>query len=387
MRKRITSLFLVLALCLTMLPATALAEDASPAGQGMQSSADVGDVRIIDEAVQAAQALIDALPDKATAENTEAIETKIIAIDKALALLTDEQREKLNMTRYEALCEAMTTLTAEQAGEHSHPICGDVNCNKHEEVVTGWKGVSSLDDINRAGYYYLTGPVTRTSTWYPQDGVVLCLNGYNISMDAKNSNNDSTICVNGGVTFTLCDCKNKGTVTHGMNGTAKYTGSGVWVENGNGVGEANFVLYSGSVSGNEYDNSSIVYGAGVHVGANASFTMHGGSISGNKTAGCGGGVIVQAGSTSFTMTGGTIAENSAGHDGGGVYVKNGAFTMTGGSITGNRVGNGYNGGGVYAGMDANVTLSGAPVITGNNDTSSKVNNVYHKIIGEFRLSL
>lgn len=396
MRKRITSLFLVLALCLTMLPATALAEDASPAGQEMQSSTDVSDGYTIDEdttlqdeeendaAVQAAQALIDALPDEATAENAEALETKLIAIDKALALLTDEQREKLDMTRYEALCEAMTTLTAEQEGEHkqanehSHPICGDVSCTKHGGSLTDWVGVSELSDDMEAGYYYLTGPVTRTSTWYPKDGVVLCLNGYNISMDAKNSNNDSTICVNGGVTFTLCDCQNKGTVTHGMNGTAKYIGSGVWVENGNGVGEANFVLYSGSVSGNEYDNSSIDYGAGVHVGANASFTMHGGSISGNKTAGCGGGVIVQAGSTSFTMTGGTIAENSAGHDGGGVYVKNGAFTMTGGSITGNRVGNGYNGGGVYAGMDANVTLSGAPVITGNNDTSSKVNNVYHK---------
>ena len=396
MRKRITSLFLVLALCLTMLPATALAEDASPARQEMQSSTDVSDGYTIDEdttlqdeeendaAVQAAQALIDALPDEATAENAEALETKLIAIDKALALLTDEQREKLDMTRYEALCEAMTTLTAEQEGEHkqanehSHPICGDVSCTKHGGSLTGWVGVSELSDDMEAGYYYLTGPVTRTSTWYPQDGVVLCLNGYNISMDAKNSNNDSTICVNGGVTFTLCDCQNKGTVTHGMNGTAKYIGSGVWVESGNGAGKANFVLYSGSVSGNEYDNSSIDYGAGVHVGANASFTMHGGSISGNKTAGGGGGVIVQAGSTSFTMTGGTIAENSASHDGGGVYVKNGAFTMTGGSITGNRVGNGYNGGGVYAGMDANITLSGAPIITRNNDTSSKANNVYHK---------
>ena len=56
-----------------------------------------------DAAVQAAQALIDALPDEATAENAEALETKLIAIDKALALLTDEQREKLDMTRYEAL--------------------------------------------------------------------------------------------------------------------------------------------------------------------------------------------------------------------------------------------------------------------------------------------
>ena len=215
-----------------------------------------------------------------------------------------------------------------------------------------------------------------TSTWYPEDGVVLCLNGYSISMDVKNSNNDSTICVNGGVTFTLCDCQNKGTVTHGMNGAARYTGSGVWVENGNGAGKANFVLYSGSISGNEYDNASIKFGAGVHLGANASFTMHGGSISGNKTAGYGGGVYVQAGTTSFTMTGGTITGNSAGHDGGGVYVKNGSFTMTGGTISGNTAGSGCNGGGVYADINANVTLSGAPVITENKDADGTVNNVY-----------
>ena len=206
--------------------------------------------------------------------------------------------------------------------------------------------------------------------------MVLCLNGYSISMDVKNSNNDSTICVNGGVTFTLCDCQNKGTVTHGMNGAARYTGSGVWVENGNGAGKANFVLYSGSISGNEYDNASIKFGAGVHLGANASFTMHGGSISGNKTAGYGGGVYVQAGTTSFTMTGGTITGNSAGHDGGGVYVKNGSFTMTGGTISGNTAGSGCNGGGVYADINANVTLSGAPVITENKDADGTVNNVY-----------
>ena len=206
--------------------------------------------------------------------------------------------------------------------------------------------------------------------------MVLCLNGYSISMDVKNSNNDSTICVNGGVTFTLCDCQNKGTVTHGMNGAARYTGSGVWVENGNGAGKANFVLYSGSISGNEYDDASMKFGAGVHLGANASFTMHGGSISGNKTAGYGGGVYVQAGTTSFTMTGGTITGNSAGHDGGGVYAASGTFTMTGGSISGNTAGSGCNGGGVYADINANVTLSGAPVITGNSDTNGTVNNAY-----------
>ena len=269
-----------------------------------------------------------------------------------------------------------------KTNEHLAPICGDASCKESSHqlpVGESWTAIhdaGELKGITKAGYYYLTGPVALTSTWYPEDGVVLCLNGYSISMDVKNSNNDSTICVNGGVTFTLCDCQNKGTVTHGMNGAARYTGSGVWVENGNGAGKANFVLYSGSISGNEYDNASIKFGAGVHLGANASFTMHGGSISGNKTAGYGGGVYVQAGTTSFTMTGGTITGNSAGHDGGGVYVKNGSFTMTGGTISGNTAGSGCNGGGVYADINANVTLSGAPVITENKDADGTVNNVY-----------
>ena len=387
MKKRVLSLFMALALCLTMLPTAALAEEAgaAPDTGNVESVYTIGDDTVVQigeesDPVQVAQALIDALPEDVTAENAEEIEQQLMALEAALEALTEEQLALLDMTRYEALCAALVSqvsLTAERGGEHAdHPICGDASCNKHGASLTDWVGVSELSDDMEKGYYYLTGPVTRTSTWYPKDGVVLCLNGYNISMDAKNSNNDSTICVNGGVTFTLCDCQNKGTVTHGMNGTAKYTGSGVWVENGNRAGKANFVLYSGSVSGNEYDNASLKFGAGVHLGADASFTMHGGSISGNKTAGYGGGVYVQAGTTSFTMTGGTITGNSAGHDGGGVYVKNGSFTMTGGSITENTAGSGCNGGGVYADSEGTVILSGAVVVTANKNTDGATNNIY-----------
>ena len=383
MKKRVLSLFMALALCLTMLPTAALAEEAgaAPDTGNVESVYTIGDDTVVQigeesDPVQVAQALIDALPEDVTAENAEEIEQQLMALEAALEALTEEQLALLDMTRYEALCAALVSqvsLTAERGGEHAdHPICGDASCNKHGASLTDWVGVSELSDDMEAGYYYLIGPVTRTSTWYPKDGVVLCLNGYSISMDVKNNNNDSTICVNGGVTFTLCDCQNKGTVTHGMNDTAKYTGSGVWVENGNAGGEANFVLYSGSISGNEDDN----FCAGVHVGANASFTMHGGSISGNKTAGYGGGVYVQAGTTSFTMTGGTITGNSAGHDGGGVYVKNGSFTMTGGSITNNTVGNGCNGGGVYAYSEGTVILSGAAVVTANKNTDGATNNIY-----------
>ena len=379
MKKRVLSLLMALALCFTMLPTAALAQQTGAADVYTTGEDTAVQGKRAAEAVRAAQALIDALPDEVTADNAEEIAAQLANLDETLAALTEEQYAQLDTTRYEALCAALVpqvSLTAEQAGHTNHPICGDASCNKHGASLTDWVGVSELSDDMEEGYYYLTGPVTRTSTWYPEDGVVLCLNGYSISMDVKNSNNDSTICVNGGVTFTLCDCQNKGTVTHGMNGAARYTGSGVWVENGNGAGKANFVLYSGSISGNEYDNASIKFGAGVHLGANASFTMHGGSISGNKTAGYGGGVYVQAGTTSFTMTGGTITGNSAGHDGGGVYVKNGSFTMTGGTISGNTAGSGCNGGGVYADINANVTLSGAPVITENKDADGTVNNVY-----------
>ena len=387
MKKRVLSLFMALALCLTMLPTAALAEEAgaAPDTGNVESVYTIGDDTVVQigeesDPVQVAQALIDALPEDVTAENAEEIEQQLMALEAALEALTEEQLALLDMTRYEALCAALVSqvsLTAERGGEHAdHPICGDVSCTKHGGSLTGWVGVSSLDEIEGNGYYYLTGPVTRTSTWYPQDGVVLCLNGYTITMNARSSNNDSTICVQKNVTFTLCDCQNKGTVTHGTNGTTKYTGNGVWVEADERNTEANFVLYSGSISGNEYDNASIKFGAGVHLGANANFTMHGGSISGNKTAGYGGGVYVQASSTSFTMTGGTIAGNSADHDGGGVYVKSGAFTMTGGTITENTAGSGCNGGGVYANINAIVTLSGAPVITENKDADGTVNNVY-----------
>ena len=383
MKKRVLSLLMALALCFTMLPTAALAQQT-----GAADVYTTGEDTAVQgkRAVRAAQALIDALPDEVTADNAEEIAAQLANLDETLAALTEEQYAQLDMTRYEALCAALVpqvSLTAERGGEHAdHPICGDASCKESSHQLPAGESWTAIHDagelkgITKADYYYLTGPVALTSTWYPEDGVVLCLNGYSISMDVKNSNNDSTICVNGGVTFTLCDCQNKGTVTHGMNGAARYTGSGVWVENGNGAGKANFVLYSGSISGNEYDDASMKFGAGVHLGANASFTMHGGSISGNKTAGYGGGVYVQAGTTSFTMTGGTITGNSAGHDGGGVYAASGTFTMTGGSISGNTAGSGCNGGGVYADINANVTLSGAPVITGNSDTNGTVNNAY-----------
>lgn len=393
MKKRVLSLLMTLALCFTMLPTAAVAEmvgantagayavGEDTGGQGKQDQQKQDeqkqDQQKQDEAVQAAQALNDALPEEVTADGAEELQAQLIAVDKALAELDDEQLAALDMARYEALCAALTELTAEQAAHNSHPICGDKNCKEHGAALTDWKGVSSLDEITGAGHYYLTGPVTLTRAWYPEDGVVLCLNGQTITMnDGSNKWPTAVIRVSGDVTFTLCDCQGTGTVTHGKNSAGEtYDGSGVWVENNTYTAgaKANFVLYGGNISGNAYSGVA-KSGAGVYLGENGHFTMHGGRISGNSSAGTGGGVCVyDAADASFTMTGGEITGNSAGFSGG-VYVSNCIFTMTGGTITNNSTDE--TGGGVYMTDKATVTLSGAPVITGNKGADGSEDNVF-----------
>ena len=485
MKKRVLSLFMALALCLSMAPTVSFAEaTGAVTGQEAQSGESTADVYIAgnettgnginnsdvsgndvsngdaydanaseanandanadeqdaekDAAVQAAQALIDALPDEATAENADELQAQLIAIDEALAELTDEQIAGLDMARYESICAALTGLVAVQADVHeNHPICG-ATCNHKDEsgavkhTAVTWTAINSADDIKNysmaAGYYYLTADVELKDTWWIYYNIVLCLNGHSITLNGTSS----VISVSGG-TFTLCDCNGsangKGIITHGKqtDGATTYTGNGISVDRG----EIN--MYGGTISG----NSSSSYGGGVYVTHSYStlntFNMYGGTITNNSAANGGGGVYVNnstfhmhngtisnntitrnggggvyvEGSTftmqdgnisnntaaegsgggvymldggNFTMTGGTISDNTS-YQGGGVYLEtdgSNTFIMEGGSITQNTATkNGNNaGGGVYVTKTSNFTVSGAVQITGNKDKDGKANNVY-----------
>ena len=126
MRKRITSLFLVLALCLTLLPTTALAEEAG-AAQETQDSIEVGDGYTIEEdtavqgkgendkAVQTVQALIDALPaaEDISDANADEVSGQLDAIDEAKQALTEEQAARLDLTGYDAAAAAVLALAGE----------------------------------------------------------------------------------------------------------------------------------------------------------------------------------------------------------------------------------------------------------------------------------
>ena len=379
-------------------------------------------------AVQKVQALINALPETVTEDNAESVGEQLEAIAEAMESLTEEQIAELDMTRLNAISEAMNAPMTVAGETHIHYLCGGNKCNEvgHTETdkVTfkAWQATSALPTVE--GNYYLMNDVTLSESWRFDNGVVLCLNGHTITVEAK----DSGITVGNGKTFTLCDCMGSGKITHGTDSKGdEYDGRGVDVSKGTfnmyggsitgnrelkGAGVdmycGTFNMYGGNITGNEaknlttnsdnvgigggvymeqnstfnmYDgtisNNTGEYGGGVNINSKSVFNMSGGTIENNKATGNnrafgGGGGVNIAGSTddTFNMSGGTIKGNTTNTYGGGVYVS-WNFNMTGGEITGNRATK-Y-GGGVYVksayGNMGHFTVSGSAKVSGNNTSN------------------
>lgn len=435
MKKRVLSLFLTFVLSFSMMPMSAFAEGTGAvAEQEAQSSGDTAyvsttgedvsggdaaneDASNKDAAVKAAQALIDALPEEVTTENADELQAQLMAIDEALAELSEEQAAGLDMTHYEKICAALNApaLVAEQDSGHTEA--------DHANMIP-WEETDSLP--NTAGSYYLTKDVTLTAEWEPKSGIVLCLNGKSITLNAEG---DVIKMSANGTIFTLYDCHKSGTITHGKDSNdTTYNGCGVVVGgtfnmyggnitgnvrtgSGNGggvlVSYGIFNMYDGKITNNSCgssgggvyvdrgtfnmsggeisSNTSGESGGGIELYNKSDFTMTGGSISQNKAENdcCyGGGIDVSYGST-FTMNGGTITDNMS-YTGGGVYVGtavgnygNNTFHMNGGAITDNTATTtGYQpGGGVYVPADGIFTMSGAVKITDNKNNGVQ-NNIY-----------
>ena len=390
MKKKILSLFLALAMCLSLLPTAAFAadgaQDSAEPGEEILAPEQLGDPEKDpdleqeeqqadpsvkqDEAVAAVQALMDALPGEVTADNADELQAQLMAIDAALEALSDEQLAQF-LTRYEAVCEALSSLTAVQAGEtHEHYLCGGDTCNEEghalEDGKTAFKAWDKTAATTTGGAYYLTGDVYGFTV---PEGVnlTLCLNGYNITSDGVQ--NEDVITVEPGATFTLCDCKRGGTTGYGTIGHRRpdqYNGSGVTVENGT------FNMYGGKIANNTVGyfttNKSNGYGGGVLVFNKGIFNMIGGEITGNRAI-YGGGVSV---GTAYGLH-----DNTAEDIGG-------TFNMTGGEISGNFCAS--HGGGVYACVSSKLyfTVSGSAQITDNytgnlfssSPAEGTANNVY-----------
>ena len=244
--------------------------------------------------------------------------------------------------------------------KHKHCVCGEgtlsVEGHEHNKEQK-WTETKTLTNDMKAGCYYLTDDVILTGKWKPADGVVLCLNGYDIICNAGTYNSPvSAIGIDTSDTLVLTDChtgSEAGKVTHGKDSSDKrFIGRGV-------SNYGTFIMYNISIADNDNTSKSFS-GGGIENNAGATFTMYNGSITGNKDVN-GGGVYNAAYSSSpglpgkkatFTMYGGTISGNTASNNGGGVFNagsgdSNAVFNMYGGTIKGNTVlstgTNSYNG--------------------------------------------
>lgn len=403
MKKRVLSMFMALALCLTLLPAPVRAAEDTPesgaivqqerqeeispavseqAGTNEEENGSEGDPQNTgtpdaggaedskadapesgedenagnnaDAAVSAVQTMIDALPivselDGMTADELDAAYDDIQAAYDAYEALNAEQQAQITGADFEALLgwfNSQTALLADaQSGEHTHCVCGKdsgttVNGHTHNNS-TAWTAADSLP--NSAGSYYLTRSVS--GSWaVPEGEVNLCLNGQTIN---------GKITVGSGATLTLTDCSDSGRV------------QGEVLVNG-----GKLELYSGTITGGVQVGKK---GADYQTGS--SFTMYGGAITGNEDYG---GVFL-VGTTnhidppSFTMDGGTITGNTAtAGNGGGIYIhfNAGNVSISNATITGNKASatgdTRYgHGGGIYS--ERGVTVKNV-TITGNNST-------------------
>ena len=378
MKKRVLSLLMAIAICLSMLPSAALAEIPGTGTNEVQTEQQITDEQKPDEQKPDEQKPDEQKPDEQKPEEQNPDEQKP---DKQNP---DEQNpDKQNPDEQKP---AKAPRKEPAAATHT----GDHGGYTLPEGKT-WQGVSSLP--SDSGYYYLTKDVTIDSTWKPADGTVLCLNGYGISM----TKDGPVIEVQPDVTFTLCDCNgSQNRYTHGITHGGNGRGAGVLVGKSAKIGEeatagtntAVFNMYGGAIYNNypwPASGENAASASGVLIGG-GTFNMYGGKITDNKLMedrGLGGGVFV-ANQGSFLMSGGEISGNHA-TEGGGVFVgglyghhdlyafSGGTFTMSGGSITDNS----GTGGGVYvsSGSNTSFTVSGSAQITGNTGS-----NVY---LGEY----
>ena len=340
MKKRIVSLLMALALCLSLLPTAALAAEGEPTEQPVEQ-----------------EQLKPVEPTPAEPEEGAPVED---AEEEEKEELPEEPKEEQDAP-------ALLLAAAPRAVEgetHSHPICGDKDCTTHGKET--WTAVSALSEIKVAGKYYLTQDVTLTDTWKPAN-VFLCLNGHKITGADGKAVIELSIAA-----FTLTDCKGTGKITHASGGT----GCGVYINGGT------FNMYGGSITGNTATDGK--GRGGVYVTSGGAFKMFGGSITGNKATD-GGGVYMIGSNSKFAMKGGSITGNTADGNGGGVYVSGGTFEMSGSAgITGNNAGTGKDGGGVY--VNGTFNMYGGEIRNNTAPDTGDGGGVFVNYNGTFNMS-
>ena len=240
------------------------------------------------------------------------------------------------------LCMVPTVQAKAQNSEHSHAICGNLNCTEdhnndgeaesHANVVwQAWDGSDkdlATEGIQlTAGNWYLEGNITPSDTINIVGEVNLCLNGMVIN---GANHEEKVIVVQEGATLTLCDCQDtehKFTpngegkwVLDEVSGTRVVSGGVITASTSWSDGAIDCVGNLNMYGGNIVGNHAWMYGA-ITVN-NGLLNMYGGTICGNT--GCSAIYVWHWGAQS-NIHGGKIYENR---------IEEGAVYVTGSSSLG-----------------------------------------------------
>ena len=317
MKKKILSLFLALAMCLSLLPTAAFAAD------GAQDPAEPG------EEILAPEQLRDPEKDPDPEQEQEG------GPDGVSAPQTGAANSEI----------AVPYSSGEHPYNKSHCICNTYQCSKHTSIQTWWS-IKSEADLKKAEdgkAYSLANDIELTDTWKPQGTIYLCMNGHSITMSSASAE-QSLIEVGGDsacyLSITNCMANVGGGRIRHSDGAA--VGPGITVLDGGTV-----ELFDGDVTQNSdgvvVENGGTLNvrgdisentGAGVRLEEGGTLSIiSGGRILLNN--GCG--VDVAAGSN-FTVSGGAeVRNNTKGSETCNVYLQEGA-TMTLSELSTARIG-------------------------------------------------
>lgn len=407
MKKRVMSLFMALALCLSMMPTVSYAEEAGAVTkQEAKSGESTADVYIADNNNDSDTTGVDITGSDTTAGSVSGNDVSGNDDSENDVSGNDDSGNDISGNDVSGGDTAVLAMQEENGGHTNHPRCGDVNCSKHGNTLTGWTALWYDEDNGK----FMIGEGEDAKEWEKTDGYYALPTGnYYLKTDLKtdatikNTASEVYLCLNGNsITATgdfdvitvvgnppaenwylyLCDCLGGGEITHEGTG---LTGRGVSV-----VDYGSFAMYGGTITRNDAGTNN---GGGVY--ADGSFRMYGGTISNNKahngggvygsllvqiydsfiinnTATYGGGLEYTADFWTLIMQNVTITGNTAEQSGGGAYIYGSKVAMTNVTITDNEAGS--KGGGMMLGSNS-IWMSGKMEITGNK-VGDDANNVY-----------
>ena len=258
------------------------------------------------------------------------------------------------------------------------------------DTVDGDSGATAY--LLPEGAYYLEGGVTIDRPIVIRSKVTICLNGKTLQSTADNQ---PVFRIMGGeLTLTNCNGTGK-VIHSSSRGTGVQVESGERFNLYGGTITQNNADYGGGVlvgSGTTFNmyggvitENSANYGGGVYV-KSGTFNMDGGTIKSNTSSGGygtlsfgGAGVYVEASGNFIMNNTASVTENKIGYGstgGAGVYVNGGTFEMhNSASVTGNKATNGtLNGGGVYVNGSGTFAMNNSASVSGN--TANQGGGVY-----------